>query len=622
MRAVSRFPVLALAALVCVGTPQAVRAQQNAASHSDDYFNFIELNGYVGWRDFEEIEHGLGTKLDEGAVLGVRMTENFWEHVAIEESYNAYSWHFLRFLSPTPGGVVLPQFPIRVFVPSVNVVYHFTPRTSRLRPFITAGAGDADYNLHRNARNAALLLPASAGFANFASGCGFLANYGAGLKYQAAPRFGLRFDVRGYSGQQPRFSLPTTSTGGSAYIPTGYPLNGIEITGGITFYLGRRGEKPAPPPPAPAPTPAPPPRTPGSLNPGTISASATSVCPGDAVRLSSNASDPEGHQMSYRWSVNGANQGGNSAQYTFTPSTSGDYRIGLHVADATDAARSADANPISIHTGVYTQPQATGATANPAELQRGQTAMLHVTGTGSECGGQLNYRWSATEGTITGNGPDAQFDSNSVSFNEGDRSRPQSKQVTATGTVTDSKGGSASASTTLTVNYPAAVRHFGDVLFPKDSARVNNCGKRVLIEQLYPLLTANTNYDVVLVGHIDSSEAPSGKVRRGRNLDRDRVLQTAAVLSGGTGTCSALDRSRIKGSWVGATQETESVPTSCAISTTAPKERKGAAIDDTNEAKNRRVEIWLVPKGMSLPAAARDAKDLPDADLRRIGCPK
>jgi len=124
------------------------------------------------------------------------------------------------------------------------------------------------------------------------------------------------------------------------------------------------------------------------------------------------------------------------------------------------------------------------------------------------------------------------------------------------------------------------------------------------------------------VGHIDSSEAPSGKARRGRNLDRDRVLQTAAVLSGGTGTCSALDRSRIKGSWVGATQETESVPTSCAISTTAPKERKGAAIDDTNEAKNRRVEIWLVPKGMSLPAAARDAKDLPDADLRRIGCPK
>jgi hypothetical protein len=34
------------------------------------------------------------------------------------------------------------------------------------------------------------------------------------------------------------------------------------------------------------------------------------------------------------------------------------------------------------------------------------------------------------------------------------------------------------------------------------------------------------------------------------------------------------------------------------------------------------VEIWLVPKGMALPAAARDAKELPDADLKKIGCPK
>ena len=191
-------------------------------------------------------------------------------------------------------------------------------------------------------------------------------------------------------------------------------------------------------------------------------------------------------------------------------------------------SRGVDASPISIHTGVYNAPQASGATANPAELERGQMAMLHVTGTGSECSGTLSYRWSATEGTITGTGPDAQFDSSSVAFNEGDRSRPQSKQVTATATVTDSKGGSASASTSITVNLPAQVRHYGDILFPKDSARVNNCGKRVLIEQLYPLLTANPNYDVVLVGHIDPSEAPRARAEtrpgsRTRDADGRRV---------------------------------------------------------------------------------------------------
>ena len=620
MRAVWRFPVLALAVAGCLSIPRPARAQ-NATSHSDDYFNFIELNGYGGWRDFEEIEHGLGTKLQSGAVLGGRVTENFWNYVGIEESYGAYSWSFLKFLSTTPNGQILPKFPVRIFNPQANGVVYFTPRNRRIRPFITAGLGAGYYKLHRNATGAAEMLPPSAGFENFNSVWGFLANYGAGLKYQSAPWFGVRVDVRGYAGQQPRFNLPGASVNGGVFIPSGYPLNGLELTGGITFYLGHRGEKVAPAP-APTPAPPPPPRQVGALNPGTISASNTSVCPGDAVQLSSNASDPEGHSLTYQWSVNGSNEGGNSSNYTFTPNAAGDYRIGVHIADSTNASRAADASPVSIHTGVYNAPQVSGANATPGELERGQMAMVHVSAMGSECSGTLTYRWSATEGTVTGTGPDAQFDSSSVAFNEGDRSRPQSKQVTVTAMVTDSKGGSGSASASITVNLPAQVRHYGDILFPKDSARVNNCGKRVLIEQLYPLLTANPNYDVVLVGHIDSSEAPRGRSRRGRNLDRERVMQTAAVLSGGTGTCTALDRSRIRGSWVGATQQTESLPTSCAVSTSAPKERRGAAIEDTNEAKNRRVEIWLVPKGMPLPAAASGAQELPTTELQRIGCPK
>ena len=192
-----------------------------------------------------------------------------------------------------------------------------------------------------------------------------------------------------------------------------------------------------------------------------------------------------------------------------------------------------------------------------------------------------------------------------------------------TATVTDSKGGSGSASATITVNLGAEATHFGDILFPKDSARVNNCGKRVLIEQLYPQLAANPNYDVVLVGHIDSGRSPPRQVPPGpRTWTGIACLTPLAVLSGGSGTCSSLDPSRIKGSWIGATQETPSVPTSCAVSTTAPKERRGAAIEDTDTGKNRRVEIWLVPKGLALPAAARDAKELPDADLKKIGCPK
>jgi outer membrane protein OmpA-like peptidoglycan-associated protein len=625
MRALCSFAVLAMGMSVYLATPNPARAQ-NAAAKSGDDPNFIEIGGYGGFSDYKTMAAGLGAKIDGANILGVRVGANFWNYVGIEGDVGIYSWNKYRFLSAPPTGVPIGEFPIHIVQPSANLLLHFTPRDHKWRPFVTIGTGWAETILGKNGKNEFLAAPPSAGLSNYQADVRFQANYGGGLKYQASPRLGLRIDVRGYVGTVPTFGLPSDPPSTSAYyIPSGKILNGIEATAGLTVYLGHRGEKPAPPPPAPPPPPPPPPPPAAhGLNAGAISASSNSVCPGDAVRLNSNASDPQGHALSYQWSVNNRNQGGNSANYTFTPDAAGDYRIGLHISDtaSTDAAGAVDANPISVHVGVYNRPGATGATANPATLDRGQTAALHVNGTGSECSGTLRYSWAATEGTVTGNGPDAQFNSSSVAFNEGDRSRPQSKQVTATATVTDSKGGSATASTTLTINYAAQVRHFGDIVFPKNSARVNNCGKRVLIEQLYPLLTANSNYDVVLVGHIDSSEAPKGKSRRASSLDRDRVLQTAGVLSGGTGTCSSLDASRIRGSWVGATQETESLPTSCSLSTTAPKERRGAAIDDANDAKNRRVEIWLVPKGMSLPAAARDAKDLPAADMKKIGCPK
>ena len=145
----------------------------------------------------------------------------------------------------------------------------------------------------------------------------------------------------------------------------------------------------------------------------------------------------------------------------------------------------------------------------------------------------------------------------------------------------------------------------------------------MLIEQLYPQLAANPNYDVVLVGHIDSSEAPSGRSRRGRDLDRERVLNTAGVLSGGSGTCSSLDPVPHQGKldWRDAGNAIRAdFLRRIHHGSQGAQGRRRSKTRDT--AKNRRVEIWLVPKGLALPAAARDAKELPDADLKKIGCPK
>jgi outer membrane protein OmpA-like peptidoglycan-associated protein len=600
-------------------SPDRAAAQNAAPPKSGDYFNFFELNVYGGWGNYAKQTGQPFSQVQQGGLMGARTTENFWNYFSLEQDFGFFSYHRLVFRGPTPNGTPIPIFGTHDYEGSFNGVMHFTPRDSKFRPFVTAGAGEANFVPNNAAQQAALGLPASAGFNSFRSSSGLELNYGGGLKYQLSPHFGLRVDARGLYGHTPQFGLSGDSFDGAATIPRGFRNFGVQLTGGFTMYFGHVGERPAPiePPHPPAPIP------PHGLNAGSISASSTSVCPGDAVRLHSDASDPQSHGLSYQWSVNGNNTGGNGADYTFTPDASGDYRIGVHVNDtATEhAATGVDAGSISIHVGVYNKPTLGGLAANPSVLDRGQSASLTVNGTGSECSGTLNYSWAASEGAVSGSGASAQFNSSGVSFNESDLSRPQSKPVTITATVTDSKGGSANASTTVTVNLAAQVKHFGDIVFPKDSARVNNCGKRVLIEQLYPMLNANANYDVVLVGHIDSNEVPKTKSSKLRHLDHDRVLNVAGVLSGGGGTCTTLDASRIKGVWVGATQETEALPTSCTISTTAPKERKGAELD-ASEAKNRRVEIWLVPKGMPLPPAARDAKDLPEAELKKVGCPK
>ncbi len=306
MRAVWRYPVLALIALSVVGIPNPARAQNAAAHANDDYNNFFELNIYGGWSDYKKITAGLGGKMQDAAILGGRVTENFWNYVGLEEDFNAYSWNKYQFLSnPTDGILLSPPFPIHTLQPAVDVVLHFTPRDHKFRPFVAAGIGGTWDVLGKNAVKWGEGLPPEAGFGGFKTDERFQGNYGGGIKYQTSKWFGVRVDVRGFTGIAPRFGLPSgpPSTTG-AYIPNGKILNGIQVTGGLTLYLSHRGEVPAPP--TPPPPPPPPARTLGAINAGTIGASPNTVCPGDAVRLSSNASDPEGHQLTYQWSANGS----------------------------------------------------------------------------------------------------------------------------------------------------------------------------------------------------------------------------------------------------------------------------------------------------------------------------
>ena len=90
--------------------------------------------------------------------------------------------------------------------------------------------------------------------------------------------------------------------------------------------------------------------------------------------------------------------------------------------------------------------------------------------------------------------------------------------------------------------------------------------------------------------------------------------------SAGLAACKDIELSRIKVAWVGTQQTNEYKSTFCDAST---KEKKTDAVSSADEkAKNRRVEIWLVPQGAGTPAGAGDIQDVPRDEVQLNGCPK
>jgi hypothetical protein len=158
-------------------------------------------------------------------------------------------------------------------------------------------------------------------------------------------------------------------------------------------------------------------------------------------------------------------------------------------------------------------------------------------------------------------------------------------------------------------------------VFPLNSSRVNNCAKRLLLEELTPMLRADPDAKVILIGHRDTGE----RVVKGRTpvqVDEARVLDAAAVLSAGKGICPSLDLSRVKVNWVGTDQTSEARPALCGTSTNV-KERGGQGVKESDKrAEYRRVEIWFVPGGADIPANLTGLQDAPSGLIQAKGCPK
>ena len=503
---------------------------------------------------------------------------------------------------------------------------------------------------------------------NFKSELSPAFEYGAGFKWKANRRVGLRFDAGGRVLDTPTFGIPSTGAANQVVFGSKGALTGAEVTGGLTFYLGALA-----------------PDNLGEFTVGQLEGGGVTVWPGDPLTFKTPASSSiEGVTPKWTWSFDKAGQGtakGDLDSLSLrAPDKAGVYEVKVGVdPDQTNVKRRRvrnwlKKNPIvqQTRTGTVTVKEwpapALSVSAGPATITAptpapGTTAPVSVAnaGTSTVTGGvggferprELVYTFHTDEGRLTpgetAGGTVSQPDARTVIVTLKDVKPGESPRVTAiftpegisvapgssktvpiTVSVKDSHGPEANQTANVTLSVPAAPAppppppskqpvQLDDIIFTYGRSRVNNCGKRVL-DEIAQRAQADGDYDIVLVGHVDEREAKMRLPRNAKPLDQQRVLNAAAFLTAGTGTCKNVEPSRIKVVYAGTDQTNESKALLCVSST---NERATDRVRPTDaSAKNRRVEVWMIPRpGKGPIPAGLNMQDLPASELPK-GCPR
>jgi outer membrane protein OmpA-like peptidoglycan-associated protein len=329
------------------------------------------------------------------------------------------------------------------------------------------------------------------------------------------------------------------------------------------------------------------------------------VCPGDNIQLRATASGgPPNGTYAYQWSVNNAPAAGGTGPVFNLPTTtgSGTKAVRVTVSEGNLSASSGPVNVLVRNLG----PPTIQFTVNPTTINYGDRLPLNATATVTECAMLTPIRYTASQGTVTGN----TFDSSGVSFDP-NATGAQSVVVRLTATETDSRNQTVNANANVTV-LKKAVASRQDIVFANRSSRVNNAAKRYLIEVLTPKLRADPGSTVILIGHRDMSENGRAFTR----LDVERVNNAAAVLSAGKGICPSLDLSRVQVSAAGTDQTDPPMP----FGDASVKERTGQTATD-DRAQFRRVEVWFVPSGADRPSVS-GLGPAPEKAIQLRGCPR
>jgi opacity protein-like surface antigen len=295
-------------------------------------------------------------------------------------------------------------------------------------------------------------------------------------------------------------------------------LRGVRLQSGLVFMWG--GEEAGPPPSASC-----------TVNPSEVMVGE----PATATAAGSNF-NPK-HTLNYAWSSTGGQVTGkdNTASIDTNGVAGGSYTVTAHISDP-KMRTGGEASCMASFTVKEPpkNPPAMSCSANPTTLQAGGSSTITCTCTSPDNVPVTVGDWTASSGSISGNGNTATLNTTGASFGP----------ITVSATCTDSRGLKSPPTTTqVSVENPpppppqASKLSQCDFPNPVKPWRVDNTCKAAL-DDVAKNLQQNADSKLVIVGNADPTE-------KRKNLAAERGVNSKAYLAGGEAKLG-IDPSRIE----------------------------------------------------------------------------
>jgi outer membrane protein OmpA-like peptidoglycan-associated protein len=249
----------------------------------------------------------------------------------------------------------------------------------------------------------------------------------------------------------------------------------------------------------------------------------------------------------YSWSGDAVTANGTTATVATGSLAPGSYTVKCGVKEGKPGKEGLKPWQTADGTATYTvkafEPPTVGCSANPTTIKPGETSTVTATGMSPQ-NRPLTYAFTAAAGTVNGTGSTATFSSTGA----------PTGSTNITCTVSDDKGQTATANTSVTITAPYVppiphTQALCSITFENDKkrpGRVDNEAKACL-DEIALSLQRQSDAKIVVVGNATSAEKTPKKVRKHakaakmEDLAADRAVNTKEYLV----TEKGIDASRI-----------------------------------------------------------------------------